>query len=58
LLDNASMAIPAQPAQTELDYFIVDVFTETALAGNPLAVVFNTVALTAEQMQSSGVSSI
>jgi len=52
LLDNASMAIPAQPAQTELDYFIVDVFTETALAGNPLAVVFNTVALTAEQMQS------
>ena len=26
----------------ELDYFVVDVFTETALAGNPLAVVMNT----------------
>lgn len=35
----------------ELDYFIVDVFTETALAGNPLAVVMNTVGLTSEQMQ-------
>ena len=35
----------------ELDYFIVDVFTETALAGNPLAVVMNTVGLTPEQMQ-------
>jgi trans-2,3-dihydro-3-hydroxyanthranilate isomerase len=46
------MAITAQPAQTELDYFIVDVFTETALAGNPLAVVFNTVALKSEQMLS------
>jgi trans-2,3-dihydro-3-hydroxyanthranilate isomerase len=35
----------------ELDYFVVDVFTETALAGNPLAVVMNTVGLTTEQMQ-------
>ncbi len=35
----------------ELDYFVVDVFTETALAGNPLAVVVNTVDLTAERMQ-------
>ena len=35
----------------ELDYFIVDVFTETALAGNPLAVVMNTAGLTTEQMQ-------
>ncbi|MGD0547741.1 MAG: PhzF family phenazine biosynthesis protein [Terracidiphilus sp.] len=35
----------------ELDYFIVDVFTETALAGNPLAVVMNTRGLTPEQMQ-------
>jgi trans-2,3-dihydro-3-hydroxyanthranilate isomerase len=35
----------------ELDYFVVDVFTETALAGNPLAVVMNTARLTAEQMQ-------
>jgi len=46
------MAIPTRPTQIELDYFIVDVFTETALAGNPLAVVFNTVGLTSEQMQS------
>jgi trans-2,3-dihydro-3-hydroxyanthranilate isomerase len=35
----------------ELDYFLVDVFTETALAGNPLAVVMNTADLTAERMQ-------
>jgi hypothetical protein len=32
----------------ELDYFVVDVFTETALAGNPLAVVMNTCGLTTE----------
>jgi trans-2,3-dihydro-3-hydroxyanthranilate isomerase len=35
----------------ELDYFIVDVFTGTALAGNPLAVVFNTTDLATERMQ-------
>ena len=35
----------------ELDYFIVDVFTDTALKGNPLAVVMNTGSLTAERMQ-------
>jgi trans-2,3-dihydro-3-hydroxyanthranilate isomerase len=35
----------------DLDYFVVDVFTETALAGNPLAVVMNTAGLTTEQMQ-------
>ena len=35
----------------ELDYFVVDVFTETALAGNQLAVVMNTVGLSTEQMQ-------
>ncbi len=35
----------------ELDYFIVDVFTETVLAGNPLAVVMNTCGLTTEFMQ-------
>jgi len=34
-----------------LDYFVVDVFTETPLAGNPLAVVLNTCGLTTEQMQ-------
>ncbi|MGA2169079.1 MAG: PhzF family phenazine biosynthesis protein [Terracidiphilus sp.] len=35
----------------ELDYFVVDVFTATPLAGNPLAVVMNCVGLTAERMQ-------
>ncbi len=35
----------------ELDYRIVDVFTDRALAGNPLAVVMNTAGLTTEQMQ-------
>jgi trans-2,3-dihydro-3-hydroxyanthranilate isomerase len=35
----------------ELDYFVVDVFTDTALKGNPLAVVMNTAGLTTEQMQ-------
>jgi trans-2,3-dihydro-3-hydroxyanthranilate isomerase len=36
---------------TNLDYFLVDVFTETPLAGNPLAVVLNTCGLTTAQMQ-------
>ena len=36
---------------TELDYFVVDVFSLTAFKGNPLAVVMNTAALAAEQMQ-------
>ena len=35
----------------ELDYFVVDVFTDTALAGNPLGVVMNTCGLTTERMQ-------
>ncbi len=35
----------------ELDYFIVDVFTDTALAGNPLAVVMDSVELSTERMQ-------
>jgi trans-2,3-dihydro-3-hydroxyanthranilate isomerase len=35
----------------ELDYFVVDVFASKALEGNPLAVVMNSAALTAEQMQ-------
>ena len=34
-----------------LEYRIVDVFTRTKLAGNPLAVVMDTVRLTTEQMQ-------
>jgi trans-2,3-dihydro-3-hydroxyanthranilate isomerase len=35
----------------ELDYFVVDVFTETVLTGNPLAVVMNTAGLDTERMQ-------
>jgi len=35
----------------ELDYFVVDVFTTDALAGNPLAVVMNTCGLATERMQ-------
>jgi len=38
--------------QTQLEYFIVDVFTDTALEGNPLAVVLNTADLSTEKMQS------
>ncbi|MGA8086565.1 MAG: PhzF family phenazine biosynthesis protein [Terracidiphilus sp.] len=40
------------PASSQtLDYQIVDVFTETALKGNGLAVVFDTVGLSSERMQ-------
>jgi trans-2,3-dihydro-3-hydroxyanthranilate isomerase len=35
----------------ELDYFVVDVFTDKVLAGNPLAVVIDTASLTTERMQ-------
>jgi trans-2,3-dihydro-3-hydroxyanthranilate isomerase len=35
----------------KLEYVVVDVFTETALEGNPLAVVLNTANLTAAKMQ-------
>jgi trans-2,3-dihydro-3-hydroxyanthranilate isomerase len=34
-----------------LEYFVVDVFTREAFAGNPLAVVMNTAGLSTEQMQ-------
>jgi trans-2,3-dihydro-3-hydroxyanthranilate isomerase len=35
----------------QLDYYVVDVFTDRALAGNPLAVVMNTTNLTTGRMQ-------
>jgi trans-2,3-dihydro-3-hydroxyanthranilate isomerase len=35
----------------QLDYYVVDVFTGAALAGNPLAVVMNAVGLATERMQ-------
>jgi trans-2,3-dihydro-3-hydroxyanthranilate isomerase len=45
------MASPSTKPSAKLDYFVVDVFTETPLHGNPLAVVLNTCGLTTEQMQ-------
>jgi trans-2,3-dihydro-3-hydroxyanthranilate isomerase len=38
-------------SQAKLDYFVADVFTDTPLKGNPLAVVMNTSDLKTEQMQ-------
>lgn len=49
--DNQSMRDASKPAHRELDYFVVDVFTETPLKGNGLAVVVNTCDLTTERMQ-------
>ncbi|HEY6488777.1 MAG TPA: PhzF family phenazine biosynthesis protein [Terracidiphilus sp.] len=34
-----------------LEYFVVDVFTETALAGNPVSVVVDTIGMPTERMQ-------
>ena len=45
------MSSTAGDVTMELEYFVVDVFTETALKGNPLAVVMNTCGLATEQMQ-------
>lgn len=44
------MTFPAA-SSVKLDYHVVDVFTETALKGNGLAVVFDTVGLATERMQ-------
>jgi trans-2,3-dihydro-3-hydroxyanthranilate isomerase len=45
------MSALAARSDGELEYFIVDVFTDTAMAGNPLAVVFDTAGLSTERMQ-------
>jgi trans-2,3-dihydro-3-hydroxyanthranilate isomerase len=45
------MAVPTGTRGATLDYHLVDVFTETALQGNGLAVVFDTIGLAAEKMQ-------
>ena len=45
------MATHSNARELELDYYVVDVFTETALKGNGLAVVMDTVGLTTERMQ-------
>src|SRR3569623_1169561 len=44
------MATPAR-SPISLEYHLVDVFTDTALKGNGLAVVFDTVGLSTERMQ-------
>src|SRR5579859_4267828 len=44
------MTFPTAGRQ-KLDYYIVDVFTETALKGNGLAVVFDTLGLATDRMQ-------
>ncbi|MBS1806407.1 MAG: PhzF family phenazine biosynthesis protein [Acidobacteria bacterium] len=41
----------APNSATQLEYHIVDVFTDTALMGNGLAVVFDTIGLSTERMQ-------
>lgn len=41
----------ADEIESSLEYFVLDVFSETRLAGNPLAVVLNPGSLTAETMQ-------
>ncbi len=45
------MATRSNAHGLELDYYVVDVFTETALKGNGLAVVMDTVGLSTERMQ-------
>src|ERR1035441_3072009 len=50
-LDNTAMPVWEGAVCMELDYFVVDVFTETALAGNPLAGAMNTGGLRTERMQ-------
>ena len=50
LSDNRNMP-KAGTGSAPLDYYILDVFTSTPLAGNPLAVVFDTVGLETDRMQ-------
>lgn len=45
------MSTIASLGHSPLDYFIVDVFTDRALEGNPLAVVFDSIGLATERMQ-------
>ena len=45
------MSSAAGVGRMDLDYFVVDVFTDTAFTGNALAVVMNTAGLKTEQMQ-------
>jgi trans-2,3-dihydro-3-hydroxyanthranilate isomerase len=49
--DETGMTGLGSEAKTGLDYFVVDVFTDSALKGNPLAVVMDTAGLAKEKMQ-------
>jgi trans-2,3-dihydro-3-hydroxyanthranilate isomerase len=51
MLHTVSMRAGPGSGAVSLDYYIVDVFTSAALAGNPLAVVMDTVGLPTEHMQ-------
>ena len=41
----------SQSSPTDLEYFVVDAFTDTALVGNPVAVVIDSAGLSTESMQ-------
>lgn len=43
--------LPTEPVEASLEYFVLDVFTDTRLTGNQLAVVLNPGTLTTDQMQ-------
>jgi trans-2,3-dihydro-3-hydroxyanthranilate isomerase len=45
------MPVTGSTPQRELEYVVADVFTESALTGNPVAVVFDSISLTTETMQ-------
>src|ERR1700738_390485 len=47
---NDPHPVPSEPVRA-LEYYIVDVFSTSAPAGNPLAVVMDTAQLTTDQMQ-------
>ena len=51
LFHNSRMSSPSTATRTALEYFLVDVFTSEPFAGNTLAVVFDTIGLTTETMQ-------
>jgi trans-2,3-dihydro-3-hydroxyanthranilate isomerase len=51
LADNEPMPSASAAQQSELEYYVADVFTDAAFAGNPVAVVFDTVGLATEKMQ-------
>ncbi len=51
LAHNSSMPVAAGDLKMDLEYFVVDVFSDTAFMGNPLAVVMDGSGLSTERMQ-------